>query len=84
MQAIETRFLSATGTKPARIVATCPGGGRSVISADQGDKGYGDVSTHWIAANALAVKMGWDGKFIAGGTKDGWVFVSSKGDGFMI
>jgi len=84
MQAIETKLLPCTNTKPYRVVARASGGGRAVVSADGSDKGYGHVETHALAAQALCRRMGWTGTLIAGGTKAGFVFVLSDGERFTV
>ena len=57
MQAIETRYLPATNTKPSRIRAACAGG--SIIVPYDYDAPHGE-GPHLTAALALCRKLGWD------------------------
>ena len=70
MQAIQTKFLSPTNTKGARIKAFCAAG--SLIH----DFEYGDDCQDRIAALKLIQKLAWDVQIIGSGqVKSGdWVF----------
>lgn len=75
MKAISTRYKGPTDTKGARIVATDSDNNRVTISYPYELSGE-DV--HRKAAEALCAKMGWTGKLIGGGTKQGYVFVFAE------
>jgi hypothetical protein len=71
MQAIITKFLSATNSKPSRIKATASAGTITIAY----DHDFDCEGAHMKAAEALRAKLGWQGKLIAGGTETGYVFV---------
>lgn len=90
-QAIETKILPATNTKPTRIKARCERGS-IIISADSlsGDQMNGSESTHVKAAQILVEKFiredskqygsdpktnPWNAPRVAGGTKEGYAHV---------
>jgi hypothetical protein len=81
MQAITTKFLSATNTRGSRIKATCDAG--SVTISYPYELDYPD--THRKAAQALVDKLGWNtdsyGNLIVGGLPNnaGCVFVFNSG-----
>jgi len=74
MQAITTKYLGATNTLGSRIKATSESGESLTISYD-----YSVDNSHIPAIKALKDKLGWDGKMVVGGTKDGYVAVFIKG-----
>ena len=55
MQAIETKFLSVTATKCAKIKATCERGSKTISYPDE----LNTEEAHKRAAMALIEKMGW-------------------------
>ena len=73
MKAITTRYISATSTRPARIVAHDLDGNKVTIPFDH------DRETHEgpyrKAAEALCEKMSWGYQLIGGATKEGYAFV---------
>ncbi len=80
MQAIETRFIGQTNTKPSRIKATACGVASLTMSKyaaeeKSPDRGNHEADTHRVVAEALRDKLGWKGNLICGGTKRGYVFV---------
>jgi hypothetical protein len=82
MQAIVTKYISATDTKGARIKATCAAGSITVPFPHEWDV----EAAHAAAAMALVRKLGWEsreryGDWVAGGLPDtsGFVFVSTEG-----
>ena len=77
-QAIITKYIGPTNTKPSRIKATT-GGGYSLTIPFQHN-----CNPHMAAAKLLAQKMGWGGTMIEGHTTEGSVFVFSYGDKFEI
>jgi hypothetical protein len=91
MQAIETKILPATNTKPTRIKARCERGSITV-SADSlsGDQMNGSESTHVKAAQILVDKFcaedakqygsdpkrnPWNASRVVGGTREGYAHV---------
>jgi hypothetical protein len=77
-QAIITKYVGPTNTKPARIKAATGGGYSLTIPYSY------DGNPHMAAAQMLARKMGWGGTMIEGHTTEGSVFVFSYGDKFDI
>jgi hypothetical protein len=77
MQAIKTKFVGATNTRGARIVATCATARR--VSAF--DHELSDADNHRKAVRELTQALGWDiyCPYHGGELPDGsFVFVSSK------
>lgn len=91
MQAIETKLIPATNTKPTRIKASCERGS-IIVSADalSGDQANGSESTHVKAAQLLVEKFikedskrygsdpkinPWSAPRVVGGTKEGYAHV---------
>ena len=81
-QAIETKYHGATDTKGSIISATSASGIKVYIDYPHELSG---VNCHAKAAEKLARKMEWlkpeeafDGKYIAGGTRAGYVFVQAN------
>lgn len=71
MQAIKTRFTSPTATRPARIIATgCPGQ-RLVLPYDHK---HNLAQNHLHAAQALATRLGWPGRWVQGETPEGYTW----------
>lgn len=67
MQAIVTKYLPATNTKPSRIKATSSAGSVTVsYSYDLDTEGC-----HRQAAQALCEKLGWAGQYVTGGLPNG-------------
>jgi hypothetical protein len=79
VDAIETRYIGAGGTRPSRIKATSLGNyARSIYWAY--DHSLNVTENHWAAARALIVKLGWlDVTFYNGSTKTGYVWVADTG-----
>ncbi len=82
MNAILTKVIPATNTKPTRIKAEAGNGAKVIISVhklDQdGGMGWHQEELHKRAAYALCDTMKWDGLLIGGGTKEGYAFVFTK------
>lgn len=91
MQAIETKIIPATNTKPMRIRARCERGS-IIVSADSlsGDQANGSESTHVKAVEILTRKFAaedlkeygtpidknpWMFPRVVGGTKEGYAHV---------
>jgi hypothetical protein len=77
MQTITTKFIGATNTKGERVKATSTSGKSVTIPwSYSGDT----LDVHFEAVEALCKKLDWEGTFIAGGTKTGfvWVFANSQ------
>ncbi len=84
MQAIQTKFLAPTNSKPARIKASCAAGSIT-IDCDNLECARHEEDRHQLAAAMLQQKLGWDsetyGKLATGGLSDGTyvhVFTGSK------
>ena len=56
MQAIQTKYLPATNFKPSRIKAFCAAGSVTISFPHE----FSGQKCHRQAAEALAVKLGWD------------------------
>jgi hypothetical protein len=81
MKSIETRYIGPSNTRGSRIMATDCGDHRIYVSADSA---LSNEYLHWDAAQTLARKLGWTGDMVAGGTKQGYVFVFADGQRFII
>ena len=66
MQAIRTKVIPATNTKPTRIKATSCSGISVMLSTSsiEGDQ-------HVAAVRALCAKLGWSGRLVMGGLTAG-------------
>jgi hypothetical protein len=67
MQAIQSKFIGPTNTRPARIKATCAAGSIT-ISHPQDLSGQ---AAHRQAAQALLDKLHWGYKILGGNLPDG-------------
>ena len=72
MKAIVTKYHGPTNFKGARITASDEDGNRVTIPYPYELSGE---AVHRKAAEALCSKMKWTGKLVAGGIKNGYVFV---------
>lgn len=82
MIAIETKYLGPTNYRPSRIKATA--NGHTVTVSYPHEKSQG-ADVHSVAALELCRRMGWTRDtyaykggathLVAGGTREGWVFV---------
>lgn len=79
-QAIETKFVGPTNTKPARIIARADAG-RRVYNWDHT---LGMSENHRGAAVQFAREFGWTGRWCGGGTQHGYVFVAIDHDEFEV
>lgn len=70
-QAISTRYYGPTNTKGARIKASCDAG---TLWCDWLHE-MSPFNNHAAAAEDLVQKLGWRGNWVAGSTRDGYVFV---------
>src|SRR5262245_16184989 len=70
-QAIKTRYAGATNVRNPRVIATA-GAGRVILGWDDA---LNINDNHARAAETLANKYGWRGRWYGGGTADGFVFV---------
>ena len=66
MQAIQTKYLSATNTKGSRIKATCAAGSVTIDYPHE----LSGMDCHAKAAYALLTKMHWDYKLVGGQLAD--------------
>lgn len=72
MQAIETKYIGATNTKPSRVKAT-GAAGSITFSWDHSLDGY---ENHRRVALAIMLKLGWHGHWVAGANAgNGYCFV---------
>lgn len=81
MQSITTKYLGPTNYRGSRIKAITESGISVIVSYDDGLDSY---ANHEAAAKKLYAKLNWHGNIIAGGTKDGYVFVFANGDRFTV
>lgn len=72
MQAITTRHIAVTDTRPDRIKAECSSGSLTMTYPYES---AGVEASHRKVAEALRAKLGWTGDMLAGETKAGFVFV---------
>ena len=74
MQAIKTKWIAGTNTKPNRIKAYCVSGSFT-IGADSTQFSSHDERAHLVAAKGLQDKLKWKGELLGGDTKEGFCFV---------
>lgn len=73
-QAIHTKFVPPTNTKPSRIKASYAGGSITV----SWDYGLEQSENHAAAAKKLQDKLNWSGSYVGGALPDGsMAFVKS-------
>jgi len=72
MQTIHTKYIGPSNVRGSRVKATASSG-RSITL--HWDSSLDSDENHTAAAKALCDRLGWDGRWIGGGTKDGSVFV---------
>jgi hypothetical protein len=79
VQAITTKYLGPTNTRGSRIKAKAAAGSVTI----ERDSSLGIEENHARAAEALARKFKWHGKYYQGGMPDdcGYAFVCVHGDG---
>lgn len=76
MDAIETRFVGASNTRPSRIIASTMGWRKQSVSVSY-DHARNTSDNHRAATEALIAKLGWTGvSFIGGNTARGTVWVA--------
>jgi len=85
MQAIVTKFLGPTNVRGSRVKASAAAGSITL----SWDHSKNPTGNHAAAAEALARKLGWAGRWIAGGNPDdsGFTFVcvdGAMGDEFTV
>jgi len=78
-QAIVTKWIPATNTKPARIKASTTGERSFTITVPMED-----CNAHAFAARLLARQLRWTGEMVEGYTPEGSVFVLTYGPKFEI
>jgi len=61
-QAIVTKFIGPTNTRPSRVKATCEAGSITV----SWDHRYDPENNHDATARALIEKLGWRGEWVSG------------------
>lgn len=67
MQAIRTKYIGATNTKPPRITAMCYSGTVTI----QANNDLSLVENHKAACQALVTKLDWGYDFVSGTLADG-------------
>lgn len=75
MQAILTKWLAGTNTKPNRLKAYCGSGYSVTLGANSTQWASHDVRAHKHVAELLKDKMKWEGELLGGQTKEGYAFV---------
>ena len=76
MNAIQTKYLGPSNVRGPRVKAAASDGDRSPPSITLGwDHALSSEENHLQACRALIRKMGWAGKWVAGSTREGYVFV---------
>lgn len=87
-QAIITRYLPQTATKPARIKAmgsgAGPGGYPSLTVPYHTDNCEGGYWAHKRVAEAFARKLKWSGQYRAQEMRDCWIFVHDTTISFTV
>lgn len=81
MKAIITRFVGATNTKPARIIASDLDGNRITVPAEgELQRATARDAAHETAVRALCARMNWTGDLVWGAVKTGlvWVWLDTK------
>jgi hypothetical protein len=76
-QSIQTRYIGPTNTRGSRVSATSASGHRIIL---EWDDALNTDDNHKAAAAALAHKLDWTGRWHAGATSNGCVFVLADGD----
>ena len=82
MMAIVTRYLGPTDHRGSRVKAMADWGEHLKTVVLDWDDALNSTENHARAANALAVKLEWRGRWIGGGIKTGYVFVRDPASGF--
>lgn len=73
-QAICTKYVGPTERRGSRIIATSASGIRVIMPTTSSK-----FDAHQEAALKLQRKLNWEGKYVGGGTKDGYCFVDCFG-----
>lgn len=71
-QAITTKYIGPSNTRPARISVKSASGHRIIATWDDN---VNETQNHAIAAEILIRKLGWYGEWFAGGLGKGNVYV---------
>lgn len=71
-QAITTKYLPYTNTKPSRVKATTSSGISLTVPYDSG---LSADANHTLVAKALCEKLGWKGTWLGGGLQNGNCYV---------
>ena len=67
MQAIQTKYFGPSNVRGSRIKATCAAGSITIPYPHE----LSGQAVHRKAAEALVVKLGWDGQLLGGCLPDG-------------
>ena len=81
MQAIQTKFLGPTNTKPARIKAFTESGKSVVLSYEYG---CGAEQNADRAVMTLCKRMGWSGTLHCGSTASGYVYTFEQFNALVV
>lgn len=80
MKAISIKYIGPSNVRGSRYKAYTDSHS-VVVSSDSAMNAEGNAIE---AAKRLAAKLGWSGRMILGGTKDGWVAVFANGESFDV
>ena len=78
-QAITTKFIEATNTRPSRIKATT-GAGTSLIMSTDSHIGLETYEDHFRVAQILADSLKWGDLVDGGSTVEGYCFITFRGE----
>lgn len=74
LTAIQTKYIGPSNRRASRMVATASDGIKARVSVAY-NHSLDQDGNHRIAAKALAEKLGWDGEWYGGATRQGMIFV---------
>lgn len=80
---IYTKYLPTTNSRGSRIRATTGESYPGHTATVGYDYGLSGADVHWQAAKVVADKFNWHGEYIAGTTKDGYVFTPVENPRFF-
>ena len=79
-QAIQTKYFGPSNVRGARVKAFAHAGSLTL----EWDHALNPEQNHCAVAQAFARKLGWDGVWSGGGTKDGYCFVQASEHDFIV
>ena len=80
---IYTKYLPATNSRGSRIKAATGMDYPGHTATVEYDYGLSGADVHWQAAKMVADQLNWRGEYIAGTTKDGYVFTPATNPRFF-